>query len=332
MFSWLRKSETALPPPQTLPVGESGLTMTVHTHKLSRCDQELVCWTYISDGLEKWGQAEIVFTLKRERHEKVEAFPHEPLTLFNTVQLLAQQGQIVGSGGHSQLRTPSFLGYSALGYTDPHRLPDIPAPKSDYLQLLLLQLNELEIWNGHGATRVLALLGHQARFYPFPDWCDRKRKPLELREIATKSLLSQNPCAIRVPGAFCHLNERTHIELRLTTRARAKLNEALDELGTQEPMPFAILTERDSTATSCLVCEIGTSSPLAICREGGTDARASGAFLVVVPSDEEVTLRWMEDGFCLILPPVEFTRFCESIRTGHPFTAVDAKGTMRFSC
>jgi hypothetical protein len=55
------------------------LKCTVHLHDLDLIGGGVPCWSYVTDGLSRHGQREVIFTLVREPEERPERYPRDPL-------------------------------------------------------------------------------------------------------------------------------------------------------------------------------------------------------------------------------------------------------------
>src|SRR5262245_12641464 len=97
-------SESALPATVELVPGK--LTARVVSHNLPVGSDTVPCWTYVSEGLARLGQDELVFTLRRRGAEAEGAFPPDPLMFFRQVHSLAEQGQIVGPWAYTVFDSP----------------------------------------------------------------------------------------------------------------------------------------------------------------------------------------------------------------------------------
>src|SRR5262249_34638249 len=84
------------------------LSAHIHRHDVPNGFESIPCWSYVSEGLMRFGQPGIVFTLVRTRREA--AAPPEPIHLFRMIRDFAEAGQIVGAGGVTQFGDGKFFG------------------------------------------------------------------------------------------------------------------------------------------------------------------------------------------------------------------------------
>ena len=64
--------------PLVIEIVPGALSAMVHSHKLSLLQGEILCWSYVSKGLEAVKHPELVITLRREVDEPEDAFPDDP--------------------------------------------------------------------------------------------------------------------------------------------------------------------------------------------------------------------------------------------------------------
>ncbi len=324
--------------PYTHTAPDGNLTVTVHSLSLDRCGKMLPCWGYESKGLMAFGQKELLLLLKREPGESESDFVRDPLGFFVNVARFAQEGKIVTSGGFTQFgaRGGNFCGRHYLLYSF---LPEglkglhvLQTPVADMLLCHLLHDDEGEAVKAWGETRVLSRLGHAATYYPFPDWNDRKRKPLPIRKDMAQSLLTQMP-QLHLPEATAYFEESTTnadglVTLRVPASALARVRSALDEM--PEPMPLAFITGWEPSATGCFVWEAGQKEPLAIIPPNGGNARINGNFVLITPTEDDMDeVRTHEDGFGVLLTPPSYQRVVQAFRDATPVTL--AANQNRFS-
>ncbi len=102
-MSWLskffgRSPDPLKPPPGTVPATLSlvpgQLSVRVCRHSIPNGAEQIPCWTYVTDGLWKLGQKELIFSLRRRPEEEPQAFPQDPVQFFLQVHRLAQEGRL----------------------------------------------------------------------------------------------------------------------------------------------------------------------------------------------------------------------------------------------
>src|SRR5262245_40546552 len=182
--------------PKYIDVLPGELAIRVFVHEIPIGDEGILCWSYVTDGLRRHGQQEMVFTLRRRSEEGEADFPQDPLAFFADVHGLARDGKRVEAGGHT-IFTPRvpFLGLNStvgMAYVPAEDLPGVnyPAPT---LAAILLRGDEVHATPVIGSYRVLSLLGGHCRYYPTPPWSDRDRPPVLSRAELEQSLLTRTP-------------------------------------------------------------------------------------------------------------------------------------------
>lgn len=289
---------------------EAQLAAHIHLLEIMTARGLFSCWSYVTDGLRSHGQKEIIFTLRRDRGEKLEGYPHTPLDIFGVIYELTQQGRIVDVGDISEFRT-DFLGYPALAYSPPQILAgvDVPFP---VLIAIALTGEELQAVKAFGLTRVMARLGKAYRYYPCPPWTDRTRSSLSFKETLEKSILTRtNPIkglGIRV----CLMGDR--LFLRLLPGTGKPLSDLLGQYPSNAGnVAITLWTELDPAANACLVWEPPQAEPFVIVPPGSDSSRRSGCFITFIPGLAEDGGRLGEDGFFMTLTEPSWLAILEAI-------------------
>jgi hypothetical protein len=325
-----RPSPSVTFPDPLMEVCEREVRVSVHNHALAVGESQILCWTYITDGMQRWGQKELALTIRRRSHEGFYDFPHDPFYVFNSISGMAVQGHFAEAGDRTEFNLPVLVGYSGIGYVEGEHLPGYPAPEGEYLQMILLHQQETAVWLEHGAARILALLGQQARHFPFPIWCEQGRKPLALKKVIAESRLN-HVATLRIPDTYGSLNNHYDLRLKLPDKGRHLLDEALREC-LREDTALAVLLPLDPTATAHMTYNPGNSGPTGIAPGQPGDTRVSGAFLLLIPLPEgESKIGLAEDGFVVALSPTETTRLQDTLQTDRPFLLHDPESGINFS-
>jgi hypothetical protein len=299
------------------------LWVEIFSHVLASEEGPVPCWTYVSDGLWKLGQKELVFTLKREPGEEEAAFPRELLGFYSTAHRLAAEEQIVDIGGFTEIAdsSPVLLGRSdfrGVLYTPPQELEGISID-APFLTSLIVTRDEMRLARDCGVLRVMSQLGRQYRFYPVPPWADRARRCLPVNALTTGSLLHKMPRA-RIPGGSLGLEQaRGRLVLTLLPGALSILKEVLED--PQADHPMALITDLDPAADALLAWSPGQKQPEAISMPGATGARVAGSFLLIAGGHDHDEGQLFEDGFSLLFTEATFRRVKEAILGEKPASA-----------
>src|SRR5262249_16400963 len=159
---------------------------------------QVPCWTYVTSGLWKVGQKDLIFSLHRGPGEAPGDFPKDPLDFFGQVYELTSQGRLVDVGGYTCFQKPSgFLGRTdpiGFAYSPPENFEGLVLPPPNTgLTAILLTADEAAVVPSLGTYRVLTLLGQANRYYPCPPWSDRRRPSVLSQQDLTQSLLAKIP-------------------------------------------------------------------------------------------------------------------------------------------
>jgi hypothetical protein len=281
--------------PVSVEILSGRLSARVHAHEIATQQARIPCWSYVTDGLAAHGQAEIVFTLRREAGEAAEQFPDDPFRLFAAIHELAERGQRVTAGGQTELGDARFFDHHLL-YARAQPLPGVRLPPS-CLTALLVTADELRAVRTFGPTRVLARMGQAATHYPFPPWVDRRRRGLAMGRTFEASVLSKLPRA-SAQSVYATL----HGDRIVVNALRSEQPSWQDRLAQlPDGAPLALLTAIDPTANGCLVWVPGQSEPEAIVPTGSDGSRVCGFFLACVADQPANGGKILEDGFAMQL-------------------------------
>jgi hypothetical protein len=159
-------------------------------------------WLFVTRGLEFVGQREMLMVVRRHAAESRPA--HFPFLLFRTMYRLAADGALMNEGGHTKLAEPVAGGPPIEGFLykgDPTGWHYLVTGERSQPPLLIIPLltGEIDAALSFGHARVLALLGQQARYYPYPWWFDPARAPvLDIATYRRGTILNQ-VSALHVP-------------------------------------------------------------------------------------------------------------------------------------
>lgn len=271
------------------------LTITVYSHPFSTQAGEIQCWTYATEGLVRYQQAEVIFTLKREPKESPAQFPHDPIQVLQLIAQLAQEGRCVGVFDFTEFASKKFFGNHLL-YIAAEALPSVPVPNGAIAAVLITD-GEMQMLKAFGPLRLAARLGKERRHYPCPPWSERNRAGLDTESVFQKSHLKQMPCVFAGDISVTQIGQ--NILLRAKPSAQQWLAQTLEQL----PLPAALafLTGLDEQADGCLVWEPGQNAPCAITPPTGRGARLGACFVTFIPEQADEKGAIVEDGVGLLL-------------------------------
>lgn len=282
---------------QVLP--QEGIQALVHHHTILTPVSGLIhCWTYISQGLIKMGQKEIVFTIRRRvESEREHEFPQEPIRWYEMVYSAARQGRIVDEFQRTEFRAPSFLGRPDIPwivYAAKCPIDNVPGSffPPDWLQAIPLLAPEAEVASGYGVMRALGHLGYSQRWFPWPSWFDRDRKPCVDPSQMEGSIRAQVSHAM-IPGLSA-VKKGQDIVLYIPERAESGIKQALDTFAPDAALPLDCVAHKDADS-GLLWCNTDTQP------RGYAAGTANSCLnlnsITFCPCQEEDSLRLFEDGY-----------------------------------
>jgi hypothetical protein len=264
----------------------------------------------VTEGLAKFGQREIVLTLRLGTGDDALARMQEISRFFKTVYGWARQRQFVDAGGVTQFGERALFGRSRSGllYADARKIEDIELP-ARALAAIAADEREVQAALDYGAYRVQSRIGEQYRHFPFPSWSDLDR-PSVASARENESGLAQM-LRTRAPGvSFVVDDERVRVTLSPNVRALLGRGVAAVPRGA----PFALLTKPASNASSWLVWHPGQTEPLSIAPDGSDNSRVSGSCLVIHPNAKLNEGRAFEDGYALFLSEESWANLALALR------------------
>ncbi len=262
----------------------AGAVVRVFAHALG----SITCFSYVTHGLARFGQAELVFTLQRAPDAGLDRIATEPLPLLRAIAGVAARGQLVGDAGITELGGNGLFGRPHLrGLAYQRAWPMAGVELADgCLAMIALVGPEMDVVKRYGATRVLARLGRASRFFPTAVWCDPDRAP---HAAVDEPTLLANVASGRFAGVSV---------VETADRISLRLPRALEVPALPPPeAALALLTSLDAGADACLVWSPGQREAEAITLPGSRAERISGCFAVFVPQEDADAFGAFEDGF-----------------------------------
>jgi hypothetical protein len=322
------------------------LFVTVYAHALETRDGTIRCWSYVSEGMERYGQREIVFTLLRHREDSEKDFPTDFYGMFKTIYDFAEEGRLVPVGGFTVFSPGTrFLGREGrwgLMYLPAEMFKGVAIPPNA-LAAVLIKEDETDLIQKGLFYRISTSLGAAYRYYPFPAWSDPDRKPVITAAQAEKSTLSRIPLwrvrsvSVRVaaesmgpslePGAVPGDRRQTFggvITVRINRDALPKIQSHLTNLS--EGRPICLLTDPYALDSSRLCWFADSGKTIGIFPGTETSRWATGGFIILCHGEGIVD--WggiLEDGFSMTLSPSSAKRLVNSLAAGLP-VAIPAAG------
>jgi hypothetical protein len=316
----LPASQERLALPHRAEVVPGKLYVTVYEHDVKTADRKVPCWSFVSEGLKRHGQHEIVFTLRRPRGKSWEASSGEILALFKGIYDNAEQGNRVEAYGGSILAKATLF----LGNQGPWGLIYIPAEMFDgvdvpfeALAAVLIKGDEVEVMIKSSALRIASMLGAEYKYYPCPPWSDPSRKAVVSMRQFGKSILNR-VTVNQAPGlrvSHSALGGSSMIFLNVEGSAAARLGSLVAKL--PDKGIIALMTDPEPSATMRYAWLPAVGKTGLIFAEQGL--YVSGCFALFIYGEEmKEGGGKFEDGISMILSPASWNKLKASLISFQP--------------
>lgn len=282
--------------PVTVPVNDGPVQVTISSHALDTASGTIECWSYVTRGLQEFGQKELMLTLKREAGESAADYPDHPLQFVSSIVPLAAAGRLVDAGDTTRFGAAG----NALGghfmYIGAQPLPGVDVPRGA-LAAILISNDELDTLQQCGPARVMSRLGREASHYPCPPWSDRSRV-MRAQPRRTETILNRVP-RMRARGTTALYERRQNVRIDVSAGGRTLLKQGLESWSPDTPL--ALLTDVGPLADGCLVWDPDVTALNAIGPANAKGELLAGCFLLIVAGQAHTEFRLIEDGLGLIL-------------------------------
>jgi hypothetical protein len=278
---------------------KDGLQALVFHHTIDTPVSGIIyCWTYISQGMRKIGQKELVFTVRRRQGPEGEGnYPPDPFRWFEMVYTRAKMGEIVDEFQHTDFRSPDFFGRDDVRwmvYASQCPMGNVPANylPSEWLLLVPLLELEAEVAERFGIMRTLSHLGASQRWFPWPSWFDRDRPPCVLPSQMEGSIRGQVSYAI-IPGISAVKKGSTFV-LYIPEKAESGIQQALGTFQPSHALPLDCVPYKDADS-GLLWCNTDTEPRgYAI---GTSNSCMNLNFFTFCPGQDVNEFKLVEDGY-----------------------------------
>lgn len=288
---------------------DNKLWVEVAIHKIpqSSGNSSLNALSFVTRGMEGQGQRELFFVLKTNQID-IEDIPQEALFFLRQIYSLTKQGQIAKEGYTTEFGELDLWGWKGAVYarTPSHLQKYLPA---NCLTVILLNLEEVKAVQNWGQTRVLSMLGKQARYYPYPYWTDHHRENLLIKEVRSKTALEKVRRMVLL-NATIVLKNKKNIYFNINKEDNLDLREE----PFPENTPIAILTNWLPEADSCLTWSFEQDKSEAITLPNSEGLQMAACMLVVIGQQQESSCRILEDGFALLLDSNHWKGFWQAMK------------------
>lgn len=314
---------TDLPAEIELLQNELWVQVAVHKIPKSMNNNSSSALSFLTRGMVNQNQQELFFVLKTNQ-VGIHDVPQEPLYFFEQVYALAKKGQIAREGSFTQFGEKDLWGWKGIVYAKApiHLQLEVP---DNCLSMILLNIEEVKAVQTFGYTRVLSMLGKQARYYPFPYWTDHYRENLLIKEVTPNSILSHTRRLV-LPEANATLIDN-HLYLKIDKTCDIDLSA---EKFTYE-MPIAVIPSLDQAADSCLTWSFDPKKPEAITLPNSKGAVMGGCMVVLLAKQQENIAKISEDGFLILLKNETWDDFWQAFKEKKVFKLKTAEKYIDFS-
>lgn len=286
-----------------------GLKALIFEHTFAA---DIVCWTFVSQGLASHGQKEVVFTVK-----KLSAlYPQDPLRWYYLLLDHAnnpKRPRIVDKYDISELNFETFLGHSNLRmilYVPQQALLGLTAAQEarlppTRLHAVMLTADEFDAFKEEGPLRILTNLSRITRYYPFPPWFDPLRGSLLRPSDFTGSIMKRLR-AYRIPGVSAMFDQKSG-DITVTVSPRAYDNKSINVIENVDSV-LRLQLEPNEHAQGCFVWHTGQQGVKAVGRHSGNLAQGTEDMIVknmklglcniiFCPQQDKIDFLFAEDGY-----------------------------------
>lgn len=306
----------------------SDLKVKIYQHTLKLTARKPEAWSFVTEGLKKAGQQEMVLTVLKRSGEANDAYPKLPVQLFTQIGQLAKDNKIVSEGGYTEFKNQGFLApqFKGLLYTPVSSAQGVPLPE-DCIAVVPVTEDEMTVYQSAGPSRVMARLGRDARFFPFPSWCDRDRAssftPAEITEMQEDPVFKS---AKAQTFNLTAMQDNDKLSLRLTQKTSAMLLDLLNQLPTDTALRLALGV--DPRADSLLVWESKANNNRSmIAPEGSPYHKIGITFIALLPGLKQNEILTGTDGCALMITADDFARFKKALENKDKFALPMIKGS-----
>jgi hypothetical protein len=292
------------------------LHAAVFAHEVTVRGVTLPCRTCMSRGLGARQRPEVVLTRVAPPGAAIDAGDAEVFTLFTRLFEAPDDGPALGIGLVTAFDVP-FLGAEApngLTFVEAESFPEVPVDDGA-LAAVVLHPAEVAVAEKYGAARVLARLGRQAGYHPYPRWWDRSRASVAHPDDDEGTTLA-GVARIALPEGTLASIDRT-VVVRLPAETRAGLMAVLD--GLAPDAACALLLPPEAVTDASLVWSPGQDA-IAATSASGRRERVGGNFVLFSPGQPKDNGILHEDGFAMLLRAETWRALRSALRHGRGVT------------
>jgi len=306
------------------------LSIRSYSHRIDTGSKRIACFSYVTNGLERHGQHEVVLTVPRKGLGN--DVPPDVVEIFKSLRDAAVEGHRAGAYEGFVLEPgTSFLGRAGnWGFVlIPAQVFDGVDVPFEALAAVLVKGDETELLKKRLTYRIASMLGAEYKYYPCPPWSEPDRKPLCSAKDCEASLMAKSDWRY-APGLSVRMSpgsgQKSEIDLTVEMSGLPQLNSIFANPTHPDSPAFNLLTLPDPLATMRLAWFPHLGKTGIIFAIPGL--YLTGGFLLIrVKEGIEEKAEAVEDGFELCLRPESWGRLRASmalaISNAFPLAAKD---------
>ena len=271
------------------------------------------CRAYLSEGLARVGQREVMFVLAHDAGHASLAHEASILEIMHTLHALAREGRFVQAGDVTIFgdNAPFGIPRCGLAYVDAFEGSGQIIPR-DALLAIYLHPDECRASEFVGAYRALAWLANAYRLFPQPIFSEPGRGSAVPTGMVP-SRLADVPRLAACRGAEVFLSGGA-----LTLRMDADKRGALDRLiaATEQHRVVCVFGGRVPAADVRLMWQPAQVGLHAVGGPGATMAIVEAGFVLLAGGQEANDYRPTEDGFLILVTDDDWSRIRQAIASG----------------
>jgi Smad anchor for receptor activation (SARA)-like protein len=269
-------------------------------------------WIYVSHGLVRHRQREVVIGVKREAGDKIEAPPADIFALFTTIDEAAVKMGTVNFGDRTQFgRQVALLGDRELRcvlYLPGPRIQGVDIPDGALLGSIL-PCDEIEAATTYGPVRLMMRLGVAAKYQPTPPFTDRKRAE---RQADNSGSLLNNLRMSLIKGLTLVRDKDGKLWIRLALGAAREFGARAAALRPDEPL--GLFAAFDPTADSYALWRPNHPGPEGVSLTvQGSGMRIGLNFIAFAPNVTKDDFKFVEDGVMMSLTNATWQKLRQAI-------------------
>jgi hypothetical protein len=304
------------------------LAVTIFRHVEHYQGAQAHCLSYVTEGLLALGQKELLLSLLINENVEDSHFPSSPFPFFIAIYKQALQKKHVTMGDITNLGVKGLFGFVGVGYSFvPHNLMGFTSNRAT-LCCVLLTKHEWVIAQNYSLTRVLTLLEHMHKRFPFLPWVDRRRADQTMNKAVLNSILKNTPKTV-VKNASVFMAQGDVVILQVPRETASRLSALL--LSRTDKNSFALVLQLLPQHDGYLVWRAETGETEFNTAPNAHGAALAGGFLQLDPGGDNDGVSINEDGFCLSLCSSSWEAFKSALERGQKWGVKGEQGAMSFS-